>query len=96
MTDSDRTTTRPVRADAIARPHPSRLDPAQAGYAEALAAHTRAIEAGDAGYMDPITGLFAMTARHLLDRGWCCDRGCRHCPWIGAEPADPTITEEHQ
>jgi hypothetical protein len=44
-------------------------------------AHQRAIERGDAGYLDPTTGLFVMTARYLSDRGICCKQGCRHCPY---------------
>jgi Family of unknown function (DUF5522) len=23
-----------------------------------------------------------LTARFLADRGFCCTRGCRHCPYI--------------
>jgi hypothetical protein len=38
--------------------------------------------AGEAGYLDPATGLFVMTAAHLADRGTCCDSGCRHCPYV--------------
>lgn len=33
-------------------------------------------------YPDPITGLWAMTAQGLWDRGYCCDTGCRHCPYV--------------
>jgi len=46
-----------------------------------LAAHTVAIEHGDAGYDDPDSGLFVLTAKFLADRAACCDRGCRHCPY---------------
>ena len=52
------------------------------GRAAALAAHTAALEAGEAGYLDPATGLFVLTAGFLADRGTCCDRGCRHCPYL--------------
>jgi hypothetical protein len=62
--------------------HPSRLDPKRPDYAAILSAHQRAVDAGDAGYTDPGTGLFVMTARYLRDRGYCCDHGCRHCPFI--------------
>ena len=44
-----------------------------------------AIERGEPGYLDPSTGLFVLTSEHLRQRGWCCDRGCRHCPYVGAE-----------
>jgi hypothetical protein len=47
-----------------------------------LAAHAAALEAGEAGYVDPTTGLFVFTAAFLADRGSCCDTGCRHCPYL--------------
>ena len=49
--------------------------------AEIAAAHDAAIARGEAGYMDPITGLFVLTAAYLKERGTCCDQGCRHCPY---------------
>jgi len=44
-------------------------------------AHDDAVAAGQAGYMDPMTGLFVMTSARLRARGHCCGNGCRHCPW---------------
>lgn len=55
------------------------LDPRQ------LAAHDRAVQRGEAGYIDPLTGLFVMTAKYLGDRGFCCGKGCRHCPYPAEE-----------
>lgn len=26
-------------------------------------------------------GLMVLTARYLLRRGYCCEHGCRHCPY---------------
>jgi hypothetical protein len=26
-------------------------------------------------------GLMVLTRRYLLNRGFCCDNGCRHCPY---------------
>jgi Family of unknown function (DUF5522) len=46
-----------------------------------LAAHARAVDDGEAGYDDPATGLFVLTAAYLLERGECCGSGCRHCPY---------------
>jgi len=43
--------------------------------------HAAAVESGDAGYIDPETGLFVLTAAYLLARGDCCGSGCRHCPY---------------
>ena len=48
---------------------------------EQLAAHDAAMARGEAGYLDPISGLFVMTAAHHLARGSCCNSGCRHCPY---------------
>jgi hypothetical protein len=31
-------------------------------------------------YMDK-NGLLVFTAKYLLDRGFCCGNGCRHCPY---------------
>jgi hypothetical protein len=30
-------------------------------------------------YLDD--GLMVLTARYHLRRGYCCDQGCRHCPY---------------
>jgi hypothetical protein len=49
---------------------------------EILAAHRAALDRGDAGYLDPDSGLFVLTAGFLAARGTCCDRGCRHCPYV--------------
>jgi hypothetical protein len=51
-------------------------------YREILAAHAAAVERGDPGYLDPDTGLFVLTSSYLTDRGYCCERGCRHCPYV--------------
>lgn len=70
------------RRDALDTPHPSRWGPDHPGYRAALDAHAEALRAGEPGYLDPASGLFVMTAMYLLDRGYCCDQRCRHCPWI--------------
>jgi hypothetical protein len=51
---------------------------------EIQAAHDAAVAAGEAGYLDPETGLFVLTAAFLAKRGTCCTRGCRHCPYRDA------------
>ena len=48
-------------------------------------AHDDALTRGDAGYFDPLSGLFVMTSRTLADRGKCCGSGCRHCPYSPEE-----------
>jgi hypothetical protein len=30
-------------------------------------------------------GLMVFTGEYLLKRGYCCDSGCRHCPYEKAE-----------
>jgi len=32
-------------------------------------------------YHDPVTGNTVFTAQFLADRGYCCESGCRHCPY---------------
>ncbi|HLL66895.1 MAG TPA: DUF5522 domain-containing protein [Micromonosporaceae bacterium] len=59
----------------MSQPVPEPLPPA------IVHAHAAAVDAGEAGYLDPETGLFVLTASFLADRGTCCGRGCRHCPY---------------
>jgi len=67
----------------LSQPHPSRLPLDHPKRGAILAAHEAALAEGAAGYVDPTTGLFVLTARFLRDRGQCCERGCRHCPYVG-------------
>ena len=40
-------------------------------------------------------GLFVFTAEYLRERGYCCNSGCRHCPYgfkrttTDTTPVDP-------
>ena len=63
-------------------PHPDRLAGDRPDYIDIMEAHHRALLYGDAGYLDPISGLFVLTARTLWNRGGCCQQGCRHCPFL--------------
>jgi len=72
----------PLSSRPLTDPHPERLPADDPHREEILARHTAAIEADDAGYLDPQTGLFVLTARFLARRGRCCGSGCRHCPFI--------------
>ncbi len=66
----------------LTTPHPDRL-PAGTPLRQAiLAAHRRALDADEAGYLDPGSGLFVLTAAAHVQRGTCCERGCRHCPYL--------------
>lgn len=71
--------------EALRVPHRERLDPDHPRYEDILTAHDRAIGRGEAGYLDPETGLFVLTAATLWDHGRCCEQGCRHCPYLAAE-----------
>lgn len=72
----------PLAPRALTEPHPTRLAADAPRRDAVLAAHAAALAAGEAGYLDPTSGLFVLTARFLADRGTCCDRGCRHCPYV--------------
>ncbi len=63
-------------------PHRSRLSSDDPHRAEILSAHREAVLAGEAGYIDPVAGLFVFTAAYLAERGTCCDARCRHCPYL--------------
>lgn len=62
-----------------------------------LTIHRSACARGEAGYMDPDSGLFVMTSVYLRAQGECCGSGCRHCPWdeeeqraAGRDPRAPS------
>jgi hypothetical protein len=75
-------TASPLDERPLSEPHPSRLPLDHPRRTEVLAAHSRAMAGDEAGYLDPETGLFVLTAAFLADRGTCCGRGCRHCPYV--------------
>jgi hypothetical protein len=79
--DVEMSTGRERRIDPLV-PHPSRLAPEHPRRELILELHARAIADGAATYRDPDTGLQVFTAQHHLDRGDCCDSGCRHCPYV--------------
>jgi hypothetical protein len=75
---------RALRPDGIEVPLPRRYSERHRGFAEGAQRHRLAIDAGRPAYADPVTGLTVFTARFLADRGYCCDSGCRHCPYVPA------------
>lgn len=77
---------RPLAPRPLRQPHPSRLPPDHPDRDAILDAHATALAEGQAGYADPRTGLFVLTAGFLAARGTCCGRGCRHCPYVDDEP----------
>lgn len=50
--------------------------------------HDAASKRGDAGYIDPRSGLMVLTAHYLTAKGYCCGSGCRHCPYPPAAQAE--------
>mmetsp|Transcript_550 Transcript_550/g.843 ORF Transcript_550/g.843 Transcript_550/m.843 type:complete len:332 (-) Transcript_550:1929-2924(-) len=53
--------------------------------------HTNAVKNGEKTYIDPSTGFTCFTELAHLDRGVCCGRVCRHCPygWSNVENGNP-------
>jgi len=49
---------------------------------------------GDFYYDGPY---FVFTEQYHLRRGWCCQSGCRHCPYGFVKPAaEPAPTPEEE
>lgn len=72
----------PLADRPLDRPHDKRLSPRRGDYQRILTLHREAMERGEPGYRDPTSGLFVFTAKFHADRGYCCDSGCRHCPYL--------------
>ena len=68
-------------------PHPARLAASNPRFAAIMTLHARAVADGDPTYRDPATGIAVFTSQFLAGRGDCCDSGCRHCPYVGADGA---------
>ena len=49
-------------------------------------------------YRDETTNNFVWTAKYLAERGFCCNGGCRHCPYDekGARRPTETIVIRHE
>lgn len=43
--------------------------------------HEEACTQGKKHYMDPQTGNLVFTALEHLERGYCCESNCLHCPY---------------
>lgn len=63
-------------------PHRTRLDSSRPDYDAILNEHETAMRKGRPRYTDPSTGIEVFTAQALWDEGFCCDAGCRHCPYM--------------
>lgn len=81
MTADDRHGDTPASSPVRLEPRSDRFDPAHPLYSAVVAAHGEAMANGIAQYIDPVSGYRVFTAGALADRGWCCESGCRHCPY---------------
>lgn len=43
--------------------------------------HDQAVSKGMRSYIDAMTGYQVFTELYLKERGYCCQSGCRHCPY---------------
>lgn len=43
-------------------------------------------------YIQP-DGRLVFTAKYLLDRGYCCGNGCKHCPYDYENVREPRKTD---
>lgn len=43
--------------------------------------HALAVKQGQKQYIDPGTGYTVFSQLFMIERGWCCGSGCRHCPF---------------
>lgn len=63
-------------------PAQSRLRGDEGVRIEVLARHDAALNQGAPTYVDPVSGFSVFTADFLAARGYCCESGCRHCPFV--------------
>jgi hypothetical protein len=43
--------------------------------------HAEALKKAELFYLDPLTKLRVSTAKAHLNKGKCCEKDCRHCPY---------------
>lgn len=80
--DSVRTVDEPLADRPLDRPSAKRLRLNHPQYEAIVRLHREAMERGEPGYRDPSSKLFVFSAKFLADRGYCCNSGCRHCPYV--------------
>lgn len=71
-----------LRVEYLEHAHPQRLSPRHPRFVEIVKRHSDAVVRGEPTYEDPTTRLSVFTAAFLAARGYCCDSGCRHCPFV--------------
>jgi hypothetical protein len=70
-------------------PSERRFDYAHPSALTRLLLHRDALVLGADSYRDPETGDTVLCSRVLIERGFCCSLGCRHCPYVGG--SRPTL-----
>ena len=70
------------RDDWRHRPHPRRLAPTHPRFDEIVELHDAALTGRLPIYVDPVSGFSVFTADFLSGRDYCCESGCRHCPFV--------------
>ena len=73
-------------------PAPDRFPADHPMYEAVIAAHQLSIELDTYGYRDPASGLLVFSAKYLWDRSYCCETGCRHCPYVARPGADDLVS----
>ncbi len=63
-------------------PLPERLALRNPRRDEILARHADALAQNLPTYIDPLSGFSVFTAKFLANRSYCCQSGCRHCPYV--------------
>ena len=76
------------RPDHVDRPHPSRLAAGHPHFVSIMAHHQSAVDAALPSYRDPLSGYAVFTSVFLASRAYCCESGCRHCPYVGSAGTD--------
>ena len=71
-----------LRKDYLVKPIPWRLQGTHPHFVEIMSRHASAVETRLPCYQDPVSGLSVMTAEFLASRNYCCESGCRHCPYV--------------
>jgi hypothetical protein len=71
-----------LSARPLTEPHPDRLSPDDPAYAQIIRIHAEALRGDADTYVDPPSGYTVLTAGYLARRGYCCENGCRHCPYV--------------
>ena len=71
-----------LRKDYVETPLTNRLRRDHPQLDRILERHRDAVKENLPCYTDPVTGLTVMTASFLASRNYCCESGCRHCPYV--------------